>query len=192
MRYKPGHKTETRRRIVETASREFRARGFESVGIAPLMDGLNLTHGGFYAHFADKEQLVSEAVVQALGESLDRMLAVLERGGVAALLDFYLGEGHCDNPAIGCPLPALSAEVARRPLASRAAFTAKLREVFDALAAHLPASDDAQKEVKVGVLFAAMAGAVSLARASSDAELSRAILDATREHLRHFLGGTAE
>ncbi len=85
MRYQTQHKEEeTHSQIVETASQQFRAHGFEAVGIAKLMAILHLTHGGFYAHFADKEALISEAGIAALDQSLSTMLAGLEAGGFPA------------------------------------------------------------------------------------------------------------
>ena len=183
MRYKPEHKEETHRRIVETASREFRSHGFEGVGIAKLMGELHLTHGGFYAHFADKEELVAESCALVLDQMLQRLLAALETGGIAAILDFYLSEDHRDHPADGCLLPTLAAEVARHSPASREAFTRKLSELFDALAERMPGQTLKHKRTNVYVMFAAMAGAVSLARAVSDASLSKNILDSTHEHL---------
>ena len=187
MRYKPQHKEETHQRIVEVASKEFRTRGFEGVGIAKLMGALDLTHGGFYAHFPDKEELVAEACVVALDQSLETMLAALRAGGFPAMLDYYLSEGHRDHPALGCPLPALTAEVARRPSSSREAFTETLSDIYKAVAEHMPGQTPAHKFEKVSVLFASMVGAVSLARAVSDPVLSKTILRTTREHLLHFI-----
>ena len=192
MRYKPEHKQETHQRIVETAADEFRAHGFEGVGIAKLMGILNLTHGGFYAHFADKENLVAEASAFALAESLERMLSALEAGGFPALLDFYLSEAHRDNPAEGCPLPALTAEVARRAPLSREAFTAKLAEVFDAVAEKMPGRTNQRKREKVYFLFSSLVGAVALARAVSDSFLSKTILESAQENLLRFLTEEAD
>ena len=188
MRYKPQHKEETRRRIVEAASKEFRAHGFEGIGIAKLMGALNLTHGGFYAHFLDKEDLADEALALALSQSLETMLAALESGGFPAMLDYYLSAGHRDHPALGCPLPALAAEVARRSVSSREAFTGRLSEILDAVAEHMPGETLSQRRAKVRFLFAAMSGAVSLARAVSDPDMSRAILEDTREYLLIIVG----
>ncbi|MBW4431127.1 MAG: TetR/AcrR family transcriptional regulator [Pelatocladus maniniholoensis HA4357-MV3] len=183
MRYKDEHKIETHRRIVEFASKEFRTHGFEGVGIAKLMGKLDLTHGGFYAHFANKEALIAESFALALNQSLDTVLVALEVGGFPALLDFYLSENHRDHPALGCPLPALSAEVARRSLSTRKAFTEKLSEVFDAIAEHLPETTYSQKRAKVSFISAAMVGAMSLARAAAEPSLSKAILESTHEYL---------
>lgn len=99
------------------------------------------------------------------------------------MLDFYLSTGHRDNPALGCPLPSLTAEVARHPASSREAFTAKLTQVFNSVAEYMPGQTPEQKRANVYALFAAMAGAVSLARAVSDLHLSSDILQATRENL---------
>ncbi len=183
MRYKDEHKIETHRRIVEFASKEFRTHGFEGVGIAKLMGRLDLTHGGFYAHFANKEALVAESFALALNQSLDTVLVALEAGGFPALLDFYLSENHRDHPALGCPLPALSAEVARRSLSTRKAFTEKLSEVFDAIAEHLSETTYSQKRAKASFIFAAMVGAMSLARAAAEPSLSKALLESTHEYL---------
>ena len=187
MRYKPEHKEATHRRIVEAASKEFRVHGFEGVGIPKLMGTLGLTHGGFYAHFRDREDLVAEAGVAALDQSLDAMLAGLKSSGFPAVLDYYLSEEQRDHPEGACMLPSLSAEMARHPASSRAAFTDKLAEVFAAMAEYMPGPTPARKAENVSVLFAAMVGAVSLARAVSDPEMSRDILRSTREHLLHFI-----
>ncbi|WP_315787974.1 TetR/AcrR family transcriptional regulator [Fischerella sp. JS2] len=178
---------EIHQRIVESASREFRTHGFKGVGIAKLMGTLDLTHGGFYAHFADKEELVAESFVFALNQSLDAMLVALEAEGFPAMLDFYLSEKHRDQPTLGCPLPTLSAEVARCSLSTRKAFTEKLSEVFDAIGEHLPETTYSQKQAKVSFMFAAMVGAVSLARATGDSRLSKAILESTREYLLNLV-----
>jgi TetR/AcrR family transcriptional repressor of nem operon len=187
MPYTPEHKETTHRRIVETAAQEFRANGFEGVGIATLMGALKLTHGGFYAHFADKEGLVAEASVAALDQSLATMLSGLEAGGFPVMLDYYLSEGHRDHPELGCPLPSLSAEMARRPSSSRDAFTKKLVQVFDAIADRMPGRTRDEKAEKVIAMFSSLVGAVSLARAVSDPELSKAILRSTRDTLLRLI-----
>ncbi|MBV8509146.1 MAG: TetR family transcriptional regulator, partial [Xanthobacteraceae bacterium] len=58
---------ETRRRIVKTAAAEFRRKGINATGLNDVMAAAGLTHGGFYRHFASKDQLVAEACAAALG-----------------------------------------------------------------------------------------------------------------------------
>ena len=50
-----------RAHIVETASRLFRERGYDGVGVADLMAEAGFTHGGFYKHFGSKADLMAEA-----------------------------------------------------------------------------------------------------------------------------------
>ncbi len=54
---------ETRKRIVRAAAREFREQGIVATGLADLMKAAGLTHGGFYKHFASKDQLVAAATM---------------------------------------------------------------------------------------------------------------------------------
>ena len=57
---------ETRRRIVKTAAAEFRRHGIAETGLSDVMAVAGLTHGGFYRHFASKDQLVAEACADAV------------------------------------------------------------------------------------------------------------------------------
>ena len=187
MPYRPEHKEKTHRRIVDSAAGEFRTHGFEGVGIAKLMGALELTHGGFYAHFADREALVAEACVAALDQSREALIAGLAAGGFPAVITYYLSEEQRDHPASACLLPSLAAEVARRPVSSRDAFTERLSEIFHELAVHMPGQTPAQRFEKVCVLFSSMVGAMSLARAVSDPVMSRTLLHTTREQLLRFI-----
>ena len=62
MPYTPEHKRRTRQRIVGAAARLFNRNGFAEVTIGEIMAAAGLTHGGFYRHFAGKEELYAEAV----------------------------------------------------------------------------------------------------------------------------------
>ncbi len=57
---------QTRKRIVEAASCEFRKNGIVATGLNDLMKAAGLTHGGFYKHFESKDQLVAEACAEAV------------------------------------------------------------------------------------------------------------------------------
>lgn len=75
MRYPEDHKQKTRRRIVEEAARLFRQDGVGATGLQPLMKALGLTHGGFYAHFKSKDDLVETALRHAAAQ-LDEITAL--------------------------------------------------------------------------------------------------------------------
>ena len=154
------------------------------------MSLLQLTHGGFYAHFGDKEDLIVEAMSEALEQSLGYIVQALEQGGIPALINHYTSELHRDNPALGCPLPSLTAEEARRPLGTRESFTTEYNKIIETVTEYVSGATREERIEKVEVMFASLIGAVSLARAVSDAAMSDRILRSTREHLIQYMASS--
>ncbi len=187
MRYSTEHKEETHRKIVQKAAEEFRRNGLDGIGVSGLMSKLGLTHGGFYAHFPTKDALIGDASACIMHENLARMVEAAEAApqgkAVQAIIDKYLSTQHRDNPAMGCAMPALAAELARKPEKIRKNFTKALEDVFNRLATFMPGDSDAVRKDAAISLFTAMAGAVLVARASSDPELSDRILSSARQSL---------
>src|SRR3954470_1120937 len=109
---------ENRERIVQTAARLFRERGFDGIGVADLMNAAGLTHGGFYGQFESKEDLAAQACARALDESAGKWARATEgkpaREALKAVADFYLTPRHAGDPGSGCAFVALGAEAARR------------------------------------------------------------------------------
>jgi len=70
---------ENRERIVQVAAKLFRERGFDGVGVADLMKAAGLTHGGFYGHFASKEDLAGEACGRAINRPLQIWSVAIEK-----------------------------------------------------------------------------------------------------------------
>ena len=109
MRYSSSHKTETRQRILTMAALRFRAEGVANVGIANLMADLGLTHGGFYAHFHSKDDLVAQSCRQALLDMNEIWQAQLEQApsgaGVKRLAKDYLSAAHRDFRIPAAPPP---------------------------------------------------------------------------------------
>ena len=118
MRYEKGHKEQTRKRILEIAGAQFRAKGIEGTGVASLMADAGLTHGGFYAHFKSKHDLVREALSAAHASNRETWAASKaardrDEDGLEALVRSYLRTVHRDRPEAGCAVAALAPEVAR-------------------------------------------------------------------------------
>lgn len=187
MRYPADQKAETHRQIVAAAAAEFRCKGLQGIGIAELMSQLGLTHGGFYAHFKNRDALVMEASVCAATESLDRLLAaatdVPAGKEVEAMLDFYLSPAHRDDVAHGCLLPALASEIARQSESVRNAFTESLQTNLAKIARYMPARDSDGRMAQAMTLISGMAGGVLIARAISDSNLSDVLLNSVRMQL---------
>ena len=170
---------QTRRRIVEAASCEFRKCGIVATGLNDLMKAAGLTHGGFYKHFASKDQLVAEATTAALDALLEGMAA---HPTINAAVAAYLSTRHRDNPASGCPLAALGSELARSDKKAREAATAGFVRLVDILAGKAGTADARQRAL---VAAATMIGAVTMAGVVTDPELSAEIL---REAEKSLMG----
>ena len=191
MRYTPQHKQETRERIVRAASRHFRRRGGKGVAIADLMSNLDLTHGGFYRHFDNKEQLMVEAVAKGFEDVRANFLAAVKEAPPAdqlkAFIEQYLSLDHCANPADGCPIAALASEIARYPRTLRVKIDRAMREHIETLAKFLPGETEEERERNCLVLVSGMSGALTVARTTADPELRKTILEAAKEfYIKNF------
>jgi TetR/AcrR family transcriptional repressor of nem operon len=186
MRYAPGHKEDTRRRILEVAGRRFRRDGIEAVGLVPIMKDAGLTHGGFYAHFPSKDALVVEAVREAFAETNGRLGRAIEHAppgqGFEALLDRYLNEAHRDAPEAGCTAAALAGELARASDSARQTFAEGIRTMVDLAESVLePSLAAAEKRRRAQAVVSTMIGALMLARTIPDQQASRQILADARQ-----------
>ena len=181
MRYSQDHKAQTHQRIIKEASARFRRDGIDATGLQPLMKALNLTHGGFYAHFKSKGELV-ETALQAAAADLDAhcdMLFSQERP-LDAFIDSYLSEWHLTSPDQGCPLPTMSSELGLRgqPCATTdQVLDARLKQIETALG-------EGRCDVKSLVMMSTLVGALVLARSVEDPKLARRIMDVVRESLK--------
>ena len=171
--------TENRRTILEAASRLFRERGFDSVTVAEVMKAAGLTHGGFYGYFKSKDELIAEALGEALTQTTTGPLRDL-----ASYAAEYLSRSHRDDLAGGCPTAALAAETIRQPRGTRASMTAGLKQQLERFSRVAPGENAAQKRRAAIGSWAAMVGAMILARASGDPALSGEVLDQTRAWLQ--------
>jgi AcrR family transcriptional regulator len=177
VRYGKDQKRATRRRILEAAGRRFKQDGIDGAGVAAVMSDAGLTNGAFYAHFASKEDLVANVLVDQLRaqrESFDAQSP--DRAGLEAFIRAYLSPQHRDESADGCPSAALLDEIARRPDATRQAFTGELLATIDDIAARLGPADPETARTDALTLFALMLGTLQLARALADRDLSDQLL----------------
>lgn len=185
MRYSPSHKLGTRRRILDAASRAFRERGLAATGVDEVMRRAGLTHGGFYAHFRDKTELVAEACATGFDEAvrnLDRIAALpTPRARVRALVLSYLGENHRAHAAAGCLLASLGSEMARLEGETRIIFAESFRRHRARVAAALSLDPDpVENERRCNALLGLLAGTLVFARTIADPAESAALLSQAR------------
>jgi TetR/AcrR family transcriptional repressor of nem operon len=178
VRYGRERKQATRRRIIETAGRRFKADGIDGSGVAALMADAGLTNGAFYAHFGSKDDLVAAALADQLREQCETLGAAGPgRAGVEQILRAYLSAHHRDSPEHGCPSAALLAEIARCTTATRRAYTDGVLTVIDDVAARVAPDDPQSARAHTFTIYALMVGTLQLSRALTDQHLADAVLD---------------
>jgi TetR/AcrR family transcriptional regulator, transcriptional repressor for nem operon len=190
MRYRPEHKTDTRRKIVEDASQRFRAEGLDGAGVASVMRDMGLTHGGFYKHFRNKEDLLVESVGEAFREVGARFVQAAERAAPKEawkeIVKRYLSLEHCDHPEFGCPLAALGPELARSVPETKKHIGAALLNYKGLMLPFMPGRTSAEREKAFFLIFSTMVGAISFARMMPDAAAKQRVL----ANARDFLAGS--
>jgi AcrR family transcriptional regulator len=178
MRFEKGHKAATRQHILEVASKCFRREGVSAAGISGIMGEAGLTNGAFYPHFVSKEELVREAVANALAEQQHRLEENQQAGvDLERVIRSYLSQGHLENPACGCPSAALLPEIARQPALTQQAYEHGLRSFVSTLAALLPDACSAGAGRRATAIFALMVGTIQFARAVPDVAHAEQILE---------------
>ncbi len=185
-----GHSRATKREhheaIVGAAATRFREDGIDGVGVADLMRGTGLTHGGFYRHFESRDELVGEAVERALRDGGQAMAAVAEtpRDPLTAVIDAYLSLAHRDTLGTSCAVTTLAGDVARSNARARAAYTGQVGTYIDMLVRLLPPGTGDRRRATAIAALSTLVGAVSMARAVNDEALSQEILSSAASELK--------
>lgn len=178
---------ETRKRIVDVAARQFRSKGIHATGLAEVMSEAGLTHGGFYRHFASKDQLVAEACeagLNAVVESFEAAASQSEsKAAFKAIVDSYVSVAHRDDTANGCPLVAMGSELARGDEHTREAAAQGFNNMVDVIAKRVGRRNADVARSEAVFALAAMIGAVTMSRIFADPEASASVLETVKQHL---------
>lgn len=170
----------TRQAILGAATGVIRRSGLSEASLAHMMAAAGLSHGGFYRHFQNREQLIVEALAAAGQEMCTTLRGYAEADGLDGVVEGYLSESHRDATTRTCPLSALGSELARSSHDARRVATAVLEDVVAVLG---DTSAIAKRRGEAIVTFATLVGALTLARIAANERLSREILTRTKEHL---------
>ncbi|WP_025100110.1 TetR/AcrR family transcriptional regulator [Burkholderia sp. A1] len=183
MRYSREHKEESRRRLLASSGRHAKKNGFSASGVDALAASAGVTIGSLYKHFGTKNALFASIVEMEIGRTIAWFESLRERGAPALskVLTSYASMDHLRQPAEGCMLPALSAEVARSSDEVRAAFEAGMLSL-KSIMSELAGSDQA-----AWVLIAQNVGAVMIARAMLDEDRQRELLNAVQAANRDLI-----
>jgi AcrR family transcriptional regulator len=194
MPYSAEHKQKTRTRIINSARKLFNRGGFEGVSIGEIMADAGLTHGGFYKHFAGKDDLYEAAVLQficleqpegwqrryvdprARGEALARMI-----------IDSYLSDEHFADRDASCPMIGLPSDVSRGARGVRSSFRQVLEMMAGAFEGNLEPDARPARERSLAMV-ALVVGGMVLARAVDDPALASELRDSARKQAFEMSG----
>jgi TetR/AcrR family transcriptional repressor of nem operon len=188
MRITRAQSEQNKARVLETAVRLFRERGFDGAGVAEVMREAGMTHGGFYNHFESKEALEAEACAQIFEgavAAIERVADAPERERSERLATYvrnYLSPRSRDAAGARCPMVAFGADVSRQGPDVQDAYAEGLARYLDAMARALGSPAEAARGEAIDLLVR-LVGALSLARSvgRTDPALSDAILQRTLE-----------
>ncbi|MCA6927493.1 TetR/AcrR family transcriptional regulator [Pectobacterium versatile] len=177
-----------REEIIQVSSQLFRERGLNGVSVNDLMAAAGLTHGGFYGHFASKDELAAIASRKALEDSRSRWQEITQHAGqhdLQTMVEHYLSPAHRDGAKDGCALTALASDIAResedKPV--REVYLSGVRAMLDRLESLSTIEDKEQRRLHALAQFALLSGALTLARATAGDPLSDDFLIAAKKAL---------
>jgi len=180
MSYSLEHKHRTKEKILAAAGRLFKSKGYEGVGIDAIMAEAGLTRGGFYAHFPNKEDLFSQIVSPRPINVPEPETPEEQQVFLDKIFDYYLSKGHRDHPEIGCPLPALSADIAKAGGTAQNRYRVIFRK-FAKILTHGLKKKTAPKLTETSyAMLSMMIGAVVVSRALGQNKTSDEVLAACR------------
>jgi TetR/AcrR family transcriptional regulator, transcriptional repressor for nem operon len=180
---------ENRAALIDAASRLFREKGIDGVGVAEIARAAGLTHGALYAHFPSKDALVAAALEAGFGRSVAFMRrTVADRDpSFAGYVDFLLSSKMRDAVGNGCPMTASCSEVGRQGEEVSARFTEGLEGMAAAVEEAIGEGASTDERRKLGLAtIAAYVGAIAIARGveTADPNLSEEVIEATRHLLK--------
>jgi TetR/AcrR family transcriptional regulator, transcriptional repressor for nem operon len=187
MRYPPEHKTEVHQDIVKDASRRVRSEGLTGAAVAAVMRDAGLTHGGFYKHFASKDELLLESLREAFREISDKLTHAAERShsepAWKAIVKTYLSLEYCDHAESACPIPSLAPELARVDKKMRGQIFRELLNYKGRMVPFMPGRRAVDKERAFFAIFSTMIGATEIARMLPEPAMREKVLAAARDFL---------
>ena len=179
MRYPSNHKAKVREAILQAGAKTLRTNGFNGIGVDGIAASAGVTSGAFYSNFSNKEALLQEAIESCLGEPFidpDNGSLAERQARLKEWLAMYISPEHRADPASGCVMPTLSADVARASPKIRAtyrrrmlAFVRKMSKILDGA--------EPEREKRAWSIVAIIVGAIAISRAMPDGTEAAQALD---------------
>src|SRR5882757_7095377 len=183
MPYPAGHRTEVKRKIVESARRLFNRHGFDRVSVDQIMAGAGLTRGGFYSYFESKSDLYAEVLGSFFTDPewkncWEGVDVDLTSGDVGPqVVRAYLSRQHFEDVENSCPMVALPTDVSRSGESAKRAF----ETVFQAMVSVLERSskeNGRSRRINAQAMAALCVGGMVVARAMDNRGVADDLRDA--------------
>ena len=195
MPYSPEHNRDTREKILESARRLFNKKGFSEVSIDEIMENAGLTHGGFYRHFRNKDQLYAEAVRWFLCTDAPKPwqpkpshLGMARKPRGQRVVDAYFSRDHFDDREKCCPLIALPSDVMRGSDTVKGAYREVLKKLINIFLDDL---DEPQRRERALALAALCVGGIVTPKCVDDPALADDLRRAAHRQALRIGGWTA-
>jgi TetR/AcrR family transcriptional regulator, transcriptional repressor for nem operon len=171
MRYPSDQKARAKQAILQAGARALRTNGFNGIGVDGLAASAGVTSGAFYSNFSNKQALLEDVIETCLGEPF-----IDSQSGSLTERQDRLKEDHRADPASGCVMPTLSADVARSNPQIRAAYRRKMLALVHKMSNVLDGTGP-DREKRAWSIVAMMVGAIAISRAMPDGEEADQALD---------------
>ncbi|WP_101947252.1 TetR/AcrR family transcriptional regulator [Mycobacterium sp. 3519A] len=185
MRYPPDQKVKARASLLEAGLTSMKVAGFNGIGVDGLAAAAGVTSGAFYSNFANKEEMLKAIVDAAVGEPLlsesESATTKAElRSLVKKFIADYISDHHVADPANGCVMPALSADVARASTRTRKGYERNIVAMAERIADALdgPRADRLRRAWSIVSL---MVGAITISRAMSSSATQSEVIASVRK-----------
>jgi TetR/AcrR family transcriptional regulator, transcriptional repressor for nem operon len=179
MRYPSDQKAKAREAILHAGARALRTNGFNGIGVDGLAASAGVTSGAFYSNFSNKEALLEQVIETCLGEPFidSESGSLAERQHrLKEWLAMYISADHRADPASGCVMPTLSADVARSNPQIRAVYKRRMLALVRKMSNVLDVAGPDRKK-RAWSIVAMMVGAITISRAMPDDQEADQVLE---------------
>ena len=183
MRQKGVTKEETRQKMLEAARTSFGSHGYSGIGVDGLAKAAGVTSGAFYSHFGSKDAAFAAALATGLDQVIEAVPKYQREHGkdwVKAFGDYYLGRSHRGDPGCGCPMAALTSEVARSSPEFHATYEKKMKQIADVVASGLAGGSDEDHRARAWAMLSVLIGGLNVARAVKSRKAADEIAEAVK------------
>jgi TetR/AcrR family transcriptional repressor of nem operon len=196
LRYPPDQKARARDALLRAGERSLKTSGFNGIGVDGLAAAAGVTSGAFYSNFPSKEAMLGAVIDAGLGEPfLADTDSTTPTEGRARLIKFvgdYISADHSLDPAEGCVMPALSADVSRAEPQVKDVYQHKMTALVDRIAGVLD-GDEADRRRRAWSIVALMVGSILISRAIPEhSEYRIAPLDSARSTATALIGADTD